>query len=65
VWALPRLYRFSPGFSLINWTILFFLINRKGKTFISFKKNSNSSQAWLGVISLLPRHIREDESMEE
>jgi hypothetical protein len=40
VWALPRLYRFSPGFSLINWTILFFLINRKGKTFISFQKKT-------------------------
>jgi hypothetical protein len=37
-WALPVLYRFWPGFLLINRTTLFFLINRKGKAFASFQK---------------------------
>ena len=27
-WAWPLLHRFSPSFPLINWAIIFYLINR-------------------------------------
>jgi hypothetical protein len=38
VWASSLLYRFQPGFPLINRATLFFLINENGKSFASFQK---------------------------
>ena len=37
------MYRFSPCFPLIDWVILFFLINRWGKSFASLSKKNPCS----------------------